>query len=229
MKKLIAITFGALLALSTRAQWVVYDPTMHVQQILDQAQSMARYIQMINNEAQQIRQMQQYNIAFGDPASLVNIAGANELIGDLRQSEIGQPLEALQRSSQGISAMTFDGNGIYHDIGQTFQTPSAIEVRRQPAIYRENAALERATENYTTVYQVSTQRRLALKSNIAATTEKLQNASTASEVQKLTGVLIAQNADLADTDRQIDHAADMALIQEAENRDDRDKQAKASL
>ena len=51
MKKLIAIIAVALpLAFSARAQWIVYDPTMNAQQIINEAQSIAKYVQMINNQ-----------------------------------------------------------------------------------------------------------------------------------------------------------------------------------
>jgi hypothetical protein len=215
---------------------VVYDPTVNIEQIISEAENIAQFVSMVDNQVQQIsqlgdqlQQLEQYNTAFGNPASLLNIAGANQLVSDLNQTEIGQSLGTLQSDSQGVAAMTFDANGLYHDIGQTFETPSGSQVQRQPDIYRENAALEGATENYTNVYDTATQHRLALKAAIAQTTQKLQNATTASEVQKLTGVLIGLNADLADTDGQINQAADSTLVQAAENADDQNKQSKARL
>lgn len=237
MKNLITISLIAMpLAFCAHAQMVVYDPVVNVEQIVSEAENIAEYVDMVDNQVQQIsqlgdqlKQLEQYNTAFGNPASLLNISGANQLIDDLKQSQVGQPLETVQTGAQGSEAMMFDGNGIYHDIGQTFQTPAGSQVQRQPGIYRENAALENATENYTNVYDTETQHRQELRADIAATTEKLQSATTASEVQKLTGVLIGQSADLSDTDRQIDQAANLTLVQAAENSDDEDKQGKARL
>ena len=55
MKKIIAATLIALpLAFSARAQWIVYDPSMNVQQIIDEAESIAKYVTMIDNQVQQI-------------------------------------------------------------------------------------------------------------------------------------------------------------------------------
>jgi hypothetical protein len=130
---------------------------------------------------------------------------------------------------QGDDAMTFDANGLYHNIGTTFQTPSGNSIQREDDIYRENAAIQTATQNFTNVVSDVTQRRLALRADIAATIQQLQNATTASEVQKLTGVLVGQEADLADTDKEIDQAASLTTVQDAENRNDEDKQAKARL
>jgi hypothetical protein len=234
MKKMIFILM--FVATYARAQWVVYDPALHTQQIMDQIQNMAQYVQMVENQVQQIQQLtaqlnelQKYNTAFGNPASLVNIPGANPLTSDLKRPVVGQSLVTIQVSSQGTEAMKFNAGGLYHSIGVTFQTPSGAEVQRQEEIYRPNAAVQKATLNYTNVYNDATQRRLALRANIAATVEKLQGAKTSSEVQKLTGVLIGLNADLADTDREVDQAASLALVQDAENRSDKDKQDKARL
>jgi hypothetical protein len=56
MKKVIAITLVTLgVAASTRAQWIVYDPTSNIQQIIDTAQEIAKYVEMINNQVQQIQ------------------------------------------------------------------------------------------------------------------------------------------------------------------------------
>jgi hypothetical protein len=51
MKTIRLLIFGSLLIAATaRAQWVVYDPTVHAQQILDQAQNIAKYVEMVNNQ-----------------------------------------------------------------------------------------------------------------------------------------------------------------------------------
>jgi hypothetical protein len=230
MKKLlIAITVTVLVEISANAQYIVYDPINNVQQILDEIKNMAEYAEMVDNQVQQINTLDAQLQAFGNPATLVNIIGANQLIGDLNQAVTGQSLNAVQNDSQGIDAMTFNANGLYLSIGSTFQTPSGSQVQREDDIYRENAAVETATGNYTNVYNNATQRRLTLRSEISTTTAELQTAKTASEVQKLTGVLVGQNADLADTDKEIDQAANLTLVQDAENRDDENKQSKARL
>src|SRR5437667_296409 len=40
-------------AASARAQWVVYDPTLHTQSFLNTAQEIAKFVEMINNQVQQ--------------------------------------------------------------------------------------------------------------------------------------------------------------------------------
>jgi hypothetical protein len=223
-----------LLALPVHAQWIVYDPTMNTQQIIDQAENAAKYIQMIDNQVQQIQQLtaqlqqlQQYNKAFGDPSLILNVAGANNLIVNLDTPPVGASLTATERSSDGTAALTYNGNGLYDQIGATFITPAGNEVERTATNYRSFEGINQATENYTNVTASALQRRATLKTNIANTVQALQAATTASQVQKLTGVLIGQNSALAATDKEIDQAGTLSMVQDIENRNDSEKQAKA--
>jgi hypothetical protein len=228
------IIIGLLAALPGRAQYIVYDPTMNVQQILDEAESIAKYVEMVNNQVQeiqqltaQLQQLQQYNKAFGDPSLIVNVTGANALVLDLQQPSVGQLISALELNSDGVGALTYNGNGLYYQIGATFTSPSGNQIQRNTNDYRPYDGVNKTTQNYTNVTSSALQRRQALKANIASTTEALQAATTASEVQKLTGVLIGQNAALAATDKEIDQAGTLSMVQDIENRNDVEKQATA--
>jgi hypothetical protein len=235
MKSLLTIAIAGLLATtSVRAQWVVYDPIMNVEQILAQAENIAQYVQMVDNQVQQIsqlssqlQQLQQYNKAFGDPSVIVNVNGANALVSDLQQPVVGQNIATLEVRSDGAQALTYNGNGLYVQIGATFTTPSGNQIQRNTNYYRPYEGVNQATENYTNVNASVLQRRAALKAQIASTTDALQSATTASEVQKLTGVLIGQSAALAATDKEIDQAGTLSLVQDIENRNDVEKQATA--
>src|ERR1017187_1350213 len=103
MKKLIATILVALpLAFSARAQWIVYDPAMNVQQIIDTAQEIAKYVTMIENQVQQIQtltdqlnEFKHYEDLFGNPQSVV-LSTVQPLIGDLQKTELGQTLNSLE-------------------------------------------------------------------------------------------------------------------------------------
>jgi hypothetical protein len=235
MKSTLALAIAGLLAaLPVHAQWIVYDPTMNVQQIIDQAENIAKYVEMVNNQVQQIQQLtaqlqqlQQYNKAFGDPSAILKVIGADALVSDLQQPVVGQNLVTLEVGSDGVQALTYNGNGLYVQIGATFTTPSGNQIQRNTNYYRPYEGVNRATENYTNVTTSALERRATLKANIASTTEALQAATTASEVQKLTGVLIGQSAALAATDKEIDQAGTVSLVQDIENRNDVEKQSTA--
>ena len=234
MKKLLITIAIAVVGASSHAQWIVYDPTSNIQQILAEAENIAQYIQMVDNQVQQItqlsdqlKQLQQYNKAFGDPSQILNVSGISALAADLTKTPIGQTISAVQQASDGVQALTYDANGLYNQIGATFTTPSGKQVQRETADYKPNEAINKATANYTAVTTDVLQRRQSLKDDIASTTKALQSATTSSEVQKLTGVLVGLNGALASTDKEIDQAVAVSVEQDIENRNDAQKQATA--
>src|SRR2546428_8224024 len=112
MKKFIAITLVAIgVATSARAQWVVYDPTLDTQSILNTAQEIAKYIEMINNQVQQIQtladqfnEFKHYEELFGDPKAFL-LSTVKPLTDDLRKTELGQTLTTLDTAATGSQSM----------------------------------------------------------------------------------------------------------------------------
>ena len=234
MKKLIALTLVTLgVATSARAQWVVYDPAVHTQQILDEAQNIAKYIEMINNQVQQIRtltdqlsEFKHYENLVGDPKAVL-LSTAQPLTDDLRKTELGRTLTTLESAVNGAEAMRYNAAGLYHTVGTTFKTPNGATVTRLEAPYLPVAAVQKTTDNFLSVSTDATARRIALKGQIAATTDALRNATTDAEVQKLTGVLIGLSSALNNTDYEIHQATASALVQDIANRNEMQRQIEA--
>ena len=234
MKKLIALTLVTLgVAVSARAQWIVYDPTMNMQQIMAQAQNIAKYIEMINNQVQQIQtltdqlnEFKHYESLFGDPKAVV-LTTVQPLVTDLRKTELGQTLTVLEGAVDAGEAMLYDASGLFHSIGTTFNTPNGATMTRLEATYLPVAAVQKTTDNFLSVSTDATARRIALKEEIARTTEALKNAPTDAEVQKLTGVLIGLSSALNNTDYEINQATASALVQDVANRNDAQRQVEA--
>ena len=69
MKRILIVIAATLLcAASSRAQYVVYDPALHTQNIIDEAQNIAKYVQMIDNQVQQITTLNSQLQVFGNPS-----------------------------------------------------------------------------------------------------------------------------------------------------------------
>src|SRR5207247_1386748 len=102
MKKSIVLTLTSLaIALPAHAQWVVYDPTLHTQSILNTAQEIATYVEMINNQVQQITTLKNQltslnnNIErFADPSTATPPPAATPA-PDLRTTKLGKNLNRL--------------------------------------------------------------------------------------------------------------------------------------
>lgn len=234
MKRLIAITvLVSGMTFCARAQWIVYDPVNNIQQILNTAQEIAKFVEMIENQVQQIQTLKEqinefkhYESLFGDPKTIV-VATITPLLADLRTSELGQSLETIMLTADGAAALVYDANGLYHNIGATFQTPKGATVARSTNDFRPFAAINAATANYQIVSTNNAARRTQLKNEIASTIEQLRHATTDAEVQKLSGVLTGLSADLASTEQETSSALGHALVQDIENRNDERKQAQA--
>jgi Domain of unknown function (DUF4141) len=234
MKKLIALTLVTIgVAAPARAQWVVYDPTLHTQSILNTAQEIAKYIEMINNQVQQIQaltdqlnEFKHYKELFGDPKSVL-LSSVKPLTDDLRKTELGQTLITLDNAANGAEAMVYNAGGLFHSVGTTFKTANGTTVTRLEAPFRPVAAVQKTTDNYLSVSTDATARRIALKGQIAATTDALKNATTDAEVQKLTGVLVGLSSALNNTDYEIHQATASAVVQDIANRNEMQRQIEA--
>src|SRR2546430_2076589 len=93
MKFIFSITTLLVTASLANAQVVVIDPTAIAHNQANHVVDLAKYVEMVNNQIRQINTMTQelqqvtaYVKAFGDPSKLVNIVGANQLIGSLQQT-----------------------------------------------------------------------------------------------------------------------------------------------
>ena len=234
MKKLIALTVvTASLAFSARAQWVVYDPTVNIEQILSEAENLAEFAQMIDNEVTQIQtlgdqlsEFKNYENLFGNPAQ-VALSMVPALDSDLQSLEPGLNLENLVANADGDIALTYNDNGIYATVGATFQTPGGQTIQRPADQFKPYAAVINSASNYVAVADNAAQRRTAIKDQIAQTIQQLQNATTDAQVQKLHAVLTSLNGDLASTDDELNQAADSALVQNIQNQNDQQKQIQA--
>jgi hypothetical protein len=231
MKKLIALTVVAVsLAFSARAQWIVYDPTMNAQQIMNEAQSIAKYVQMIDNQVQQINtltsqltEFKNYEAVFGNPANVL-LSMVAPLNADLKSLEPNLNLGNLVANANGNIALTYNNAGIYATVGTSFLTPGGQTIQRPVSQYAPFSAIINTASNYVTVVDSAAQRRATIKDQIAQTTQQLQNATTDAEVQKLQGVLSSLNSDLASTDDEVNQAASAAMVQDIQNRNDQQKQ-----
>ena len=204
-----------------------------MQQIIDEAQSIAKYIEMIDNQVQQIQTLGQqlsefknYESLFGDPKAVV-LSMVASLDADLKSLEPGLNLENLVANADGNYALTYNNSGIYATVGVSFQTPGGQTIQRPADQYKPFAAINNTANNYVTVADNAAQRRAALKDQIAQTTQQLQDATTDAQVQKLQGVLTSLNGDLASTDDEVNQAAASALVQDIQNRNDQQKQVQA--
>jgi hypothetical protein len=226
MKRIIITAVALALTFSARAQYIVYDPKSDLQQILDTAQEIAKQVEEIGVLTSQLNEFKNYESLFGNPSQVV-LSMVAPLATDLQSVEPGLNLENLVGKANGSSAMTYNNSGIYATVGTSFKTPGGQTIQRPTNQYQRFSAIINTASNYVTVADNAAQRRATIKTNIAQTTQQLQNATTDAEVQKLHGVLTSLNGDLASTDDEVNQAAASATVQDIQNRNDQQKQIQA--
>jgi hypothetical protein len=234
MKKFLALALVTVgVSMSARAQWIVFDPTMNVQSILNTAQEIAKCIEMIDNQVPQIQtltdklnEFKHYEDLFGDPRAVV-LATVQPLVNDLRKTEVGETLTVLEGAVDAGDAMLYNASGLFTSIGTTFSTPNGATVTRRETPYLPVAAVQKTTDKFLSVSTDATARHIALKEEIARTTTALKSATTDAEVQKLTGVLIGLSSALNNTDYEINQATASTLVQDVANRNDAQRQIEA--
>src|SRR6266850_6709097 len=221
------------MTVSARTQWIVYDPANTVQSVINTAQEIAKFVEMINNQVQQIQKLtdqlnefKHYESLFGDPKAVL-LSTVQPLVNDLRKTELGQTLTTLETTVNAGEAMVYNASGLFHSIGTTFETPNGHTVTRLEAPYLPVAAVQKTTDNYLSVSTDATARRIALKTQIATTTDQLKAATTDAEVQKLTGVLVGLSSALNNTDYEIHQATASAIVQDIANRNEVQRQIEA--
>ena len=234
MKKLITLALVTLgVTVSARAQWVVFDPTAQIQSIINTAQEVAQFVTMVQNQVKQIQSLtdqlnefKKYESLFGDPKAVI-LSTVQPLISDLRKTELGQTLTTLETTVNAGQAMVYNASGLFQSVGTAFTTPDGQTVTRRQAPYLPIAAVQKTTDNYLSTSTDAAARRVALKNEIAATTEQLKAATTDAEVQKLQGVLIGLSAALNNTDYEINQATASTLVQDVANRNEIQRQIEA--
>lgn len=234
MKLIVSVIALLASAPLLKAQVVVTNPisdvfaeVMHLEDIAKQIQIINNQVQQINALTQQLQQVQAYVKAFGDPEQLLHIVGADQLIASLQQSGVGQTIGELQQLATNVEALRYNANGLYESLDETFTTPGGIRIPRAEDLYRKFGAIQQASQNFQSVTEDTLARRESLRQQIAATTQRLQAATTDAETQKLTGVLAGYTAEMEAVDREVDHAAAQVAVQDTENRADRERQEQA--
>jgi len=221
--------FGVTMA---HAQLVVEDPISIAQDATNQVINLAKYVEMIDNQVQQInsltQQVQQlgnYITLFGNPSKVAQLIGVDALTRIIQQPSVALTLGQLQSLASGVNALANNSAGLYQTISTL--TDGGITLQRNTNSYRGFDAASQATGNYTNVYNDVATRRTALQNDMASTLDQLKSASTDAETQKLQGKITALQGELQSVDGQLANAFQEVAVQDIANRNDQAKQDQA--
>ena len=205
-----------------RAQYIVYDPTSNITQTIDHAEDLLKYVDMVNNQVQQIdkatqtlTQLTAYVKMVGDPSQIVNVTGVSSAVSELKSVGVSQPMATLAGAANGATALQNTGNGLYVSVSST--TTSGSTVAHNSDLYRRYDAVDRTVSNFQSVQSDTLARIQALRTAMKQTLNQLDAATTQSEIDKLHGVLVAQASALNDLHAEQAAAAQQATVQHLQN------------
>jgi hypothetical protein len=196
---------------------------------LEQALQGVEQIEQTLKLTEQIRQLDSYLERFGDPSSIKDLEGFDELYRQLNAASVLK-LPELNREDLHTDEVF---RPLASNIGQNLQkeiiVDGKVEATRDGEIYAPEVAERRTQEDYQQVRASVLTRREVLRTSIAGTTKQIQQASTASEVQKLGLVLTGLQTELHATDRELDFAAKDMQARVLANATEREIMRKAAV
>jgi hypothetical protein len=83
----------------------------------------ASRLHLENLHPRRLNEFKHYESLFGDPRAVV-LTTVQPLVNDLRRSEVGETLTALEGAVDAGDAMLSSANGLFTSIGTTFSTPN---------------------------------------------------------------------------------------------------------
>ena len=174
----------------------------------------------------QIAQVDDYLDRFGDPEAILDLAGFDGLLEQLGQAT--ESLDVAERIGDitGEGMFEFDGGGLFESIKPEFEIGGET-FERQAERYQPEDALRETVDEYRAKKLEVIERRDTLKEEISSTVTGIQQATTDSEVKKLTGVLLGQQTELQAIDQELEIAATENQARELENANQRRAKAKA--
>lgn len=201
-----------LLAPAAFAQWVVVDPTNQAVNLATQANLQANHAEVLRQWTTQLaalrEQLQTLQSQLAEVRHVREVLGNPQAAGpvvvmsELGLAELshafGDASGELRRTLDVLASLRHTANDIFAPLDELI--PLGSTVTRQPALYRRFAAVEQESANADLVQQQTEERRQRVASALAEALQRMRNASTQAEVDKLAVNVAALNGQLATID-----------------------------
>ena len=207
------------------AQQVLQEANQQTQ-IANELEQIAQLYEQIDQMTTQIAQVDDYLDRFGDPESITELAGLDGLLDQLGEATDALDISERMGEITGAGIFEFDGGGIFKEIDADIAIDGEV-FARDAVRYKPEDAIKETVDQFREKKLEVIERRDLAREEIASTVEALKEATTDSEVKKLTGVLLGQQTELQAIDRELDIAASENAARELENASQRRAEAKA--
>ncbi len=229
------------------ASTVVHDPIHTVlnvaQQVYGQirqeaqhAEDVTKYTTMIQKQLEQINQLT--NIVnqdveqlrrFGNPNTYVNMLGLEDLFEEVNKVKtgVGKTVADFTETANGIAALKYTGQGLYQDLSE-LPNKFGQKVQYDTGSFKKFGVVQDMNDDYNNQLSAVNQSFSRLEDEVHNTAQKIDNAGSLVETEKLKAKLQAVQGTLDTNMHRASLAALKVLVQGEANRNDQARALEAS-
>jgi septal ring factor EnvC (AmiA/AmiB activator) len=239
LKSSLVVIFVVSGSYSAHAMISVYDAINTaenvVQQVVDRvvqaaqhAEDMAKYVQMIENQTQQIAQlttMISQNVQalerLGNPATYVNMLSLNTIVADIQRTMngVGTSVAGFQQTANGFMALKNTANGLYQDLSQ-LKDQFGNPIQFQSNNFTKFAMVQNMYQSFNTEMTQANQALAGLLQQKQQILQQLNSASSLIETEKLKSQLQAVEANINNATARLNMYSQKIVVQHAANQND---------
>ena len=218
---------------------IVYDPIATVQNVVQQvtdrvvqaaqhAEDIAKYVQMLENQTQQIAQLTnmisqnaQTLERLGSPAMYVNMLSLNTILADIQRTMngVGTTVAGFQQTANGFMALKNTADGLYQDLSQ-LKDQFGNPIQFQSNNFTKFGMVQNMYQSFNTEMTQANQALASLLQQKQQILQQLNSASSLIETEKLKSQLQAVEASINNATARLNMYSQKIVVQHAANQND---------
>jgi septal ring factor EnvC (AmiA/AmiB activator) len=207
---------------------VIQQVVDRVVQAAQHAEDMAKYVQMIENQTQQIAQMTtmiSQNVQtlerLGNPQTYINMLSLNTILADIQRTMngVGTTVAGFQQTANGFMALKCTANGLYQDLSQ-LKDQFGNPIQFQSNNFTRFAMVQNMYQSFNTEMTQANQALASLLQQKQQILQQLNSASSLIETEKLKSQLQAVEANINNATARLNMYAQKMVVQHTANQND---------
>jgi septal ring factor EnvC (AmiA/AmiB activator) len=207
---------------------VIQQVVDRVVQAAQHAEDMAKYVQMIENQTQQIAQMTtmiSQNVQtlerLGNPQTYINMLSLNTILADIQRTMngVGTTVAGFQQTANGFMALKYTANGLYQDLSQ-LKDQFGNPIQFQSNNFTRFAMVQNMYQSFNNEMTQANQALASLLQQKQQILQQLNSASSLIETEKLKSQLQAVEANINNATARLNMYSQKIMVQHAANQND---------
>ena len=239
LKSLLVLIFIVSGSYSAHAMISVYDAINTAENVIEQvvdrvvqaaqhAEDMAKYVQMLENQTQQIAQlttMISQNVQalerLGNPQTYINMLSLNTILADIQRTMngVGTTVAGFQQTANGFMALKNTANGLYQDLTQ-LKDQFGNPIQFQSNNFTQFAMVQNMYQSFNNEMTQANQALSGLLQQKQQILQQLNSASSLIETEKLKSQLQAVEANINNATARLNMYSQKIVVQHAANQND---------